>query len=131
MNTIKNILITNANNARENAYAPYSGFSVGAAVADENGNIFSGANIENASYGLTICAERVAICSAIAYGVRKLVALAVSAENITYPCGACLQVFSEFADSDALILLTNRDGSEITELTLGELLPKVFKLGGK
>ncbi len=120
-------LTAEAKAARQNAYAPYSGFRVGAAVLCEDGRIFPGANVENASYGLTICAERVAISAAISYGCRKIKAVAIAAEGFTYPCGACCQVISEFADESARVLIINTATERIVSTTLGELLPKAFR----
>lgn len=111
--------------ARSKAYAPYSKFFVGAALLCSDGEVLCGVNIENASFGLTICAERSAIMAAISGGRQCFIALAVAAdsEKITAPCGACLQVLAEFVSVDFPILLINaRDCSELTT-TFGELLP--------
>ena len=116
-----------AEQARLRAYAPYSGFAVGAAVRTSNGLIYAGCNVENASYGLTICAERVAICLAVSLGERRIDALAVSAQTPAYPCGACLQVLSEFAGPDCWIFVA-RAGVVEEATTLGRLLPKAFAL---
>ena len=113
--------------ARENAYAPYSRFLVGAAVLAEDGKIYSGCNVENASYGLTCCAERNAIFAAIAAGNRQLQALCVvgnTAEPIS-PCGACRQVMAEF--KLPVIYLANMEG-RVKRTTLAELLPYGFTL---
>ena len=113
--------------ARENAYAPYSHFLVGAAVLAEDGKIYSGCNVENASYGLTCCAERNAIFAAIAAGNRQLQALCVvgdTAEPIS-PCGACRQVMAEF--KLPVIYLANMEG-RVKRTTLAELLPYGFTL---
>jgi len=111
--------------ARELAYAPYSGFRVGAAVACQDGCEFSGANVENGSDGLTICAERVAVFKAVEAGARRIVAVAVAAEPAAWPCGACLQVLAEFASRDCIIL--SIDGErQLRSATLGELLPRAF-----
>lgn len=115
-------LIAKAWIAREQAYAPYSNFHVGAAVLGSNGQVFSGCNVENISYGLTNCAERVAIGAAIAAGVRKfekVVVVADTKEPIS-PCGACRQVLAEFGVKT--VILANRTGS--LEFTLEELLPR-------
>ena len=107
---------------RERAHAPYSNFFVGAAVWDDQDRIFGGCNVENLSYGLTICAERVAIGSAIAAGAKKLRAIAVVADTDTpvSPCGACRQVMAEFGITH--IRLYNRH--EFLEFTLDQLLPR-------
>ncbi|MEO8616562.1 MAG: cytidine deaminase [Luteolibacter sp.] len=108
--------------AREKAYAPYSNFQVGAALLAEDGRVFSGCNVENISYGLTNCAERVAIGAAVAAGVRKFLAVAVVADTAVpiSPCGACRQVLAEFAVPR--VLLVNR--AERVEFRLEELLPR-------
>lgn len=113
--------------ARQRAYAPYSEFSVGAAVLTEDGQIFSGCNVENASYGLTICAERAAVFRAVGAGSRKLVAVAVAAEKGASPCGACRQVLAEFAEDMPVFLIDTDEPSSIVELRLEELLPHRFK----
>ena len=120
-------LVELAKKARANAYAPYSGFSVGAAVLAADGRVFSGCNIENASYGLTNCAERTAIFSAVAAGARELVALAVVADGELpcSPCGACRQVIAEFAVGR--IILANLAG-KMQIVTKEELLPFAFTL---
>lgn len=115
-------LIATAWEAREKAYAPYSNFQVGAALLASNGQVFPGCNVENISYGLTNCAERVAIGAAVAAGVRdfeKVVVVADTVEPIS-PCGACRQVLAEFGVKT--IILANRAGS--IEFTLDELLPR-------
>src|SRR4030065_2314430 len=107
--TVQQQLLDQARRARETAYAPYSNFKVGAAVLTATGDIFSGCNIENASLGATICAERVAIFTAVAAGCRDLTALAVIADtpNPVAPCGLCRQVLAEFSpDSQALMANT-------------------------
>ena len=115
-------LIDAAWKARENAYAPYSHFLVGAALETDDGRIFSGCNVENLSYGLTNCAERVAIASAIAAGVKKFTRIVCVADTDTpiSPCGACRQVMAEF--DIPLIMLSNK--SEQLVFTLDELLPR-------
>lgn len=117
-------LIAAAKAARLNAYAPYSDFQVGAALEAEDGTIFHGCNVENLSFGLTICAERVALATAVAVGHRKfrrLVVCADSREPVT-PCGACRQVMVEFCD-DLEILSINLAGGEY-RTTLAVLLPR-------
>ena len=114
---------------RENAYAPYSHFRVGAAVLTENGKVYTGANVENVSYGLTNCAERSAVFAAISAGARKICAIAIAGGrescDYTMPCGACRQVLSEFADKDCPVYIVKSE-TEIQTYTLGELLPKGF-----
>ena len=119
-------LIKAAKKARENAFAPFSNFSVGAAVETKGGKIFTGCNVENASYGLTMCAERVAIFKAISEGEREFVKLAVVAdtENLTPPCGACRQIIWEFC-GDAEIILASLTGESET-FQIRELLPRAF-----
>lgn len=118
-------LIAEAKRARERAYAPYSGFKVGAAVLTERGKRYAGANVENASYGLSNCAERTAIFKAISEGETKFRALAVIAdtEKPAAPCGACRQVIAEFRIPK--VILANLKGDRL-ELTLDELLPHSF-----
>lgn len=113
--------------ARERAYAPYSKFLVGAAVRAESGKIYTGCNIENASYGLTVCAERNALFSAVGAGERKFTALCVvgDTEGPISPCGACRQVMAEF--KVPCIILANLKG-DVKEYTLEELLPYGFTL---
>jgi cytidine deaminase len=121
-------LIAAALAARQNAYAEYSKFAVGAAVLTTEGQIITGANVENASYGLTICAERVAIHAAVAAGHRNFRALAVATAGGLTPCGACRQVMAEFCD-DLPIYLVDADKPEaVSRTSLAELLPRRFKL---
>ncbi len=112
--------------ARRNAHAPYSRFRVGAAVL-AGGEVFRGANLENASYGLTICAERAAIAAAASAGARRLEAVAVASgtEEPTPPCGMCLQTLAEFAGPSLPVLLAGARGARV-ETTLGALLPRAF-----
>jgi len=112
--------------ARDNAYAPFSKFKVGAAIEDETGRIFTGCNIENATYGLTICAERVAVFKAISEGARKFKRIAVAAdtEALTPPCGACRQILWEFCGDVELALVNLQDKSETFHLK--ELFPRPF-----
>jgi len=118
----RNELLTAAWLTRDLAYAPYSGFAVGAAIMATDGRIFTGCNVENLSYGLTQCAERVAIGSAIAAGVREFLALAVVADTrqAISPCGACRQVMAEF--KVPRVILANH--SETLEFSLEDLLPR-------
>jgi len=113
------------------AYAPYSEYKVGAALLCADGTVFTGCNVENSSYGLTICAERTAIFSAIKEGRRDLVALAVVTlgEHMPYPCGACRQVLSEFCPGEFSVYVATVGALEDYEvISLGELLPHGFKL---
>ena len=129
MNDIKKYkLINAARNVRDNAYAPYSGFKVGAAVLAEDGNTFTGCNVENASYGLTVCAERNAISSLIASGNRFPVSIAIVAKEGTLcpPCGACRQVMMEFNPDLEIILESGHEGCELFKLS--EILPLSFSM---
>lgn len=109
------------------AYAPYSGFQVGALVVDENGTVSTGCNVENASYGLTICAERNAIAFAVAKGMKKisLLVLVSSADSIVTPCGACRQVIAEFSDISSRIICADKN-CNYREYTIEDLLPGAF-----
>jgi cytidine deaminase len=120
-------LIREAAGARRNAYAPYSGAMVGACVETAEGMTFRGCNVENASYGLTICAERAAIFAAIAAGEKRIVKVAVSAEGLEnpLPCGACLQVMTEFGVERVLI---DRGEGKFDSYEFAELLPRPFSL---
>ena len=109
---------------REQAYAPYSEFKVGAAIMAGSGAIFSGANVENASFGMAICAERAAIVQAISAGERAILAVAVCTESGVTPCGACRQVIREFAADCPVYLLDVQGRSR--ETSLAELLPQSF-----
>ncbi len=121
----KKLLISRAIEARERAYAPYSHYSVGAAVLTKDARIFTGSNVENAVYPLCLCAERVAITQAVSAGARHIVALAVATANAGSPCGACRQVMREFGDIDMPIYIIRANGT-YWETTLGELLPNSF-----
>lgn len=119
-------IIAVANGARERSVAPFSNFRVGAAVETEDGKVYTGCNIESASYGLTVCAERVAIWKALSEGERHFTRLAIVAdtETLTPPCGTCRQIIWEFA-RDATIVLANLRGEQET-LQMRELLPRAF-----
>jgi cytidine deaminase len=119
-------LLQAAREAQKQAYAPYSNYRVGAAVRGDNGKIYPGANVENASYGLSICAERNAVSAAILDGVRKIVGVAVvtASSPPVAPCGMCRQTLAEFAD-DMPVALSNEHG-ERRDTTLRELLPMAF-----
>jgi len=124
-------LLLAARSAAKAAYCPYSKFRVGASVLGDDGSMYTGCNIENDSFGLTICAERVAVFKAISAGAKKIVALAISfpdapsgaPEEMKMPCGACRQVMAQFAEAD-LALLIDQAG----ELSLGDVLPRPFRL---
>lgn len=122
-------LIAKAREARANAYVPYSKFKVGAALLTKDGTVYLGANIENASYPLCMCAERNALYNAMNHGVKKedLVAMAVTGKTAgpISPCGACRQVISELFPQDAPIYLTNLEDA-VHEVTINELLPFAF-----
>ncbi|MBX5481329.1 MAG: cytidine deaminase [Myxococcaceae bacterium] len=113
--------------AQQRAYAPYSKFPVGAAVLAEDGRVHAGANVENSSYGLTVCAERNAIARAVAEGATRVRAVAVVAntKRACPPCGMCRQVIAEFADPDTPVR-SRAPGGDEARYTLGELLPHAF-----
>ena len=123
-------LTQRARAASAHAHAPYSNFPVGAAVLTPDGQIYSGANVENASYGLSICAERSAIFQAVAHGVRSIRAIAVYTPTVatTPPCGACRQVMTEFGP-DVLVICCCDDAAAQQQYTLAELLPLPFGAG--
>lgn len=123
---MKEKLVKHALEVQKNAYAPYSKFFVGAAVLAENGEIYTGVNVENAAYPSTICAERSAIVKAVSDGQRKLLGLAVVTRNAGSPCGGCRQVMREFCDDSMPIILANEAGEVVDETDLGELLPRSF-----
>ena len=120
-------LLSAARDVRSRAFAPYSSFKVGAAVMGASGRIYVGCNVENATYGATICAERAAICSMVASGESRLLAVAVytEAEPAATPCGICRQVIAEFAE-DAPIVVANASGQ--TVYSIARLLPERFAL---
>jgi cytidine deaminase len=122
-------LFAAARAAVERAYAPYSGYRVGAAVRDERGRIFAGANVENASYGLTLCAERAAVGAAVSGGARRIQAVAVAASRPPepVPCGACRQVLAEFAAPGTPVYVLAPAGA-VRRFRLGALLPRGFAL---
>lgn len=117
-------LVALAARVRTAAYVPYSHFAVGAALRAEDGRVFTGCNVENASYGLTMCAERNAIAHAVAEGARRFDAVAVVTENGVTPCGACRQVLAEFAPDMAVIIAD--DAGNRRTYTLRDLLPDGF-----
>jgi cytidine deaminase len=118
-------LIAAATTIRERAYAPYSEFKVGAALLAESGQVYTGCNVENATYGESICAERTAIVKAVSAGERKFSAIAVVTENGVSPCGACRQVMMEFAPDMAVIIADTQGHVRVTT-TVRELLPYGF-----
>jgi len=120
------VLLGQARETRANAYAPYSGFAVGAALLTEDGTVFTGCNIENASYGLTVCAERVAMLKAVSEGHRRFRAMAITAEGEDYclPCGACRQLMIEFMTDVPVVL--GKAGGEFRVVGIQELLPMAF-----
>ncbi len=121
-------LIAYATAARESAYAPYSKYQVGAAVMMGSGEIYTGCNVENASYGLCICAERTAIVKAVSTGERKIKAVAVATAGGGSPCGACRQFISEFADDETVIIIHDVTEEQPEQLfKMPELLPSAFK----
>ena len=124
-------LLSRAKEARKNAYSPYSGFSVGAALLSAEGKVYLGCNIENSSFTPTCCAERVAFFRAVSEGVRDFTAIAVVGDKSPcMPCGACRQVMSEFCSENFEIIYEDECG-EARWLTLSELLPYSFKLEEK
>ncbi len=125
---VEDILLKMAKEAHQRAYAPYSQFRVGAAVQTETGEIFSGCNIENASYGLTVCAERVAIWKAISEGFDRfsVIAIVTNGARPVPPCGACCQVLAEF-NPEIKIISATLDGKQIA-WKLSELFPHSFRL---
>ncbi len=119
-------LVNAAREVRENAYAPFSRFKVGAALETDDGEIIVGSNVESASYGLTVCAERVAVWNAISHGKRKITRIAVVAdtEELTPPCGVCRQIIWEFG-GDIPVIFANLDG-KVETVQMKELLPRAF-----
>lgn len=117
-------LVAQALRARERAYAPYSGYRVGAALLGRSGRIYTGCNVENAVYPLSICAERAAVVKAVSEGEREFVAIAVATANGATPCGACRQTLREFGEG--IIVLIADAGGAFRETTVVELLPDSF-----
>ena len=126
VNSARKKLIEAAKNAQKNSYSPYSRYPVGAAVLAESGRIYSGCNVENASFGLACCAERVAIFKAVSHGEKKLRAVCVTAKSAK-PCGACRQVIAEFAPLPTVVHMCNRAGA-YRDTTVAELVPFIFHL---
>ncbi len=122
-------LLQLAKGAAKNAYAPYSGFKVGSALLTADGEIFTGCNVENASYGLSCCAERGAVFAAVAAGKKDFAAIAIASPNhdITVPCGACLQVLEEFNSGNMLVITGKNEGNLVMQ-PLSSFLPISFRL---
>jgi cytidine deaminase len=125
-NEVREQLIAAALEVRKWAYAPYSGYPVGAALLSTSGRIYEGVNVENAAYPMTICAERVAVFKAVAEGEREFQAMAVATDNGGSPCGACRQVLAEFG-METIILIVDGEGSLVEETTVSKLLPSAFR----
>ncbi|WP_373531482.1 cytidine deaminase [Vampirovibrio sp.] len=123
-------LLAQARLAAENAYTPYSDFPVGAALLAENGQVICGVNVENASFGLTLCAERTALVKAISDGQQRFQAIAVWASRRPHgsvtPCGACRQVMAEFLKPDTPVIMSDSQTGEVRILTMAALLPEAF-----
>ncbi len=119
-------VIDNAKQAKQNAYAPYSNLKIGAALLTTSGKIFTGSNIENSSYGLSICAERVAVSKAVSGGERDFELIVIASDEFAYPCGACRQFLSEFSENLKIILVNDR--GEERDTSLQELFPYPFKI---
>ena len=122
---VRQKLIRSALEARQRAYAPYSNYSVGAALLAKSGRIYQGVNIENAAYPTTICAERVAIFNAVSEGERQFDAIAVVTQNGGTPCGSCRQVMAEFG-LDTIVLIADAEGRIVNETDVSDLLPAAF-----
>lgn len=120
-------LIQAAVAVRNNAYAPYSNFLVGAALLTESGTMFTGCNVENASYGLCICAERTAICKSVSNGHQKFTAIAVAATPLATPCGACRQFIVEFGDDIEVIAVNAEDPTQTQSWSIQQLIPESFR----
>ncbi len=120
-------LVEKAMEAKKNAYVPYSGFHVGAAVLTPDGKIFTGCNVENASYGASICAERTAIVKAVSEGAASISAIAITSDSddLTFPCGICRQVIAEFGTHDVQLICANKNG-EYKEYGMNDILPNAF-----
>ncbi len=121
----KQALIDLANTARQRAYAPYSHYSVGSSLRTKTGRIFTGVNVENASYPQTMCAERVAIFKAVSEGEKEFEVITVVTDNGGSPCGGCRQVMAEFG-LDTIVLLADGNGKLVKQTTVRELLPDAF-----
>lgn len=126
------VLLAAAQAAAQKAYAPYSNFPVGAALLTQQGTVITGANVENASYGLSLCAERVALVKAVSEGQRDFSAMAVWAEKMPHgavtPCGACRQMLVEFLPPEAPIVMADPQSGAVCQEALNSLLPRQFSL---
>lgn len=122
----KNELVQKAREYQTRAYAPYSGYLVGAAVLAEDGKLYGGNNIENSAYPSGLCAERVAIFKAISEGNRKILAVSVVTRNAGSPCGACRQVMREFASLEMPVIIADEQGQIVLETSMDEILPRSF-----
>lgn len=122
----KSAVITAATQAVQNAYAPYSKYRVGSAVLTQDGQIHVGCNVENVSYGLTVCAERVALFNAVAAGQQDIQAVVIANQNAATPCGACRQVIAELA-KEAVVIVTDHAGQHVREYSVDALLPEGFE----
>jgi len=128
MSSVEDMAIAEAKRILQNSYSPYSGFKVGASLVSVDDRIFAGTNVENSSYGLTICAERAALTRAVSEGIRefKLLVLVSEGNKCILPCGACLQVLSEFCQDLKIISITDSGETKLT--TLKEIFPAGFRL---
>lgn len=124
-NETRQALIDLGNEARRRAYAPYSNYHVGAALRGKSGRIYTGVNVENAAYPVTVCAERVAVFKAVSEGEREFDVISVVTDNGGSPCGSCRQVLSEFG-LDIVVLIADGDGNLVQETTVRDLLPGAF-----
>lgn len=125
MNNVE--LINYAKKAMNNAYAPYSNFCVGAALLTDDGTVYTGCNIENSSFGATICAERTAAVKAVSEGHRRFIKIAIVSKTggYTYPCGICRQFLSEFSDENMEFIFEGKDGTILTK-SIKDILPYAF-----
>ena len=121
----KQSLVDLANTARQRAYAPYSNYRVGSSLRTKSGRVFTGANVENAAYPQTMCAERIAIFKAVSEGEKEFEVITVVTDNGGSPCGGCRQVMAEFG-LDTIVLMANGTGRIVKETTVRELLPEAF-----
>ena len=126
--SIETNLIQDAIDVRERAYVPYSAYPVGAALLTESGNIYSGVNVENAAYPVTICAERVAVFKAVSEGEKNFKTIAVVTDNGGSPCGSCRQVLAEFG-LNTVVLIADQEGTLMDRTTVSDLMPGAFTPG--